>query len=223
MTPAAGSLPRRLLLTLVVVSGLATLASTTLGSLSATVVNGSNTFQSGTIVVKDTVGSTVCLSTGSGVDTSGGSSTCAGDVLGAATGQKPGGTAVTQTVVLKNDGTINAGSALLWSAACNSVNASAETYHGGGNVCTVTDLTIYDQTHTACVYPTTGGSCTVTTGKTVSDWVSRHGSQGTAATLTALNAGASTTYVFTTQLESTAPGTMQGMAVSADFDWYLSQ
>jgi hypothetical protein len=213
---------RRIFLTAIIVAGLATLTASTIANFNAIIVNSSNTFQSGTLVLKENQGATTCLSTGGGTDTTTNSATCSADNLGAATGQKPGGAAVSQTLTLKNDGTIDSGSFKLWSAGCASSDAASETYHGTGDLCTVTDLTIYDSTHSTCLYPQTSGSCTLTAGKTLSDFATAHSGSGTALVITALTAGSTTTFVLTAQLEATAPNSVQGRVATIDFHWYLS-
>jgi hypothetical protein len=209
-------------LSLLLISGLASLVGSTMAGMSASLVNGSNSFNSGTLVLKTQVGSTVCLSTGAGVDTTTNSGTCTADLLGAS-GQKPGGAVTTQTVTVTNNGTIDATSNRLWSSACSSVNAGGETYHGGGNICSSIDLAIYDQTHATCLYPQTSGSCTLTTGKTLADWTSLHGSQAAGLSLASIGAQSLTTFVFSSKLEAAAPSSVEGMAASIDFDWSLAQ
>jgi hypothetical protein len=212
----------RCLLSLLLISGLASLVGSTIAGMSASMVNGSNSFNSGSLVLQTQVGATVCLSTGAGPDTTTNSSSCAADLLGAS-GQKPGAPPVTQTVIVTNNGTIDATSILLWSVTCSSVNAGGETYHGGGNICASIDLTVYDQTHATCRYPQTSGSCSLTAGRTLANWTSLYGSQGAALSVGALGAQATTTFVFTSQMEATAPSTVEGMAARIDFDWYLGQ
>lgn len=214
---------KRILLTTMIVAALATLTASTIANFNATISNSSNTFQSGTLVLKQNQGATTCLSTGGGVVTDANSATCPSDNLGAATGQKPGGTPVTQTVTLVDDGTIDGLTFKIWSAGCSSSDAASETYHGTGDLCTVTDLTIYDLTHSTCVYPQTSGACTLTAGKTLSNFAAAHSGSGNAVVVTALTAGSSTTFVLTAQLEATAPNSVQGRVATIDFHWYLSQ
>jgi hypothetical protein len=213
---------KRVLLTSMIVAGLATLTASTISNFNATIINSSNTFQSGTLVLKESQGATTCLSTGSGVVTDTNNATCTADNLGGATGQKPGGAPVSQTVTLKDDGTIDGASFMLWSAGCASSDAGSETYHGTGDLCTVTDLTIYDSTHSTCLYPQTSGACTLTVGKTLSDFATAHSGSGSAVVITPLTAGSTTTFVFTAQLEATAPNSVQGRVATIDFHWYLS-
>lgn len=214
---------KRGLLTTMIVAGLAALTASTIANFNATIVNSSNTFQSGTLVLKESQGVTTCLSTGAGVITDTNSASCPADNLGGPTGRKPGGPAVAQSVTIINDGSLDSGSFKLWSAACASSDAGSETYHGTGDLCTVTDVTIYDQTHATCLYPQTSGACTLTVGKTLADFVASHGGSGTALVIAAPTAGSSTMFVFTTQLEATAPNSMQGRVATIDFHWYLSQ
>jgi hypothetical protein len=214
------------LLTLMVLGGAATLVGGTLASFDATVTNSSNTFQSGTLVLKDTVGATACLSSSTGTGTTvvtdtNNNASCPADLFGSLTNQKPGGAPGSITVVLKNDGTINAGTFTLTPGACSASQTGA--YHGSNTAgfCGKLDVTVEDDSGTAtCIFPAGAGACAApTSANTLASLAS-----GGALTLSgAPAAGASKTYKFTIGLDSTAGNDMQGLTASMPVTWKITQ
>lgn len=214
-----------LLSTLVVTVVAGTLGVGTFASFSAQTDNDA-TFKSGTIVLSNTANAgTACLSTTAGsTDTN--SNTC--DALFSMPVQKPGGTAVTADLTLKNVGSLDA-NGMVFAAACTAAD-SAESYHGTGDICTVTDLTIQEYTDatrgtpSTCVYGGgTASTCAISSSKTFADFVTNHGSSATGAALGTLTAGVDHFYRITVQLDSAADNTMQGRTASIALKWLATQ
>jgi hypothetical protein len=210
---------------------LALTAATTLGGFSATVANTTNQFSSGTIQLKEGVGSTTCFSTGTG---SGGSvtaadaGTCSGiDDLGAAMDQVPGGTPVSTTVTLTNVGTDGTTAATLAASACRTGAASDDGgYVGadGAGFCAKVDVTVANTTAGAtdlCVYPTQAASCPAPSS---ADTLASLASQTLSTpALSALAAGGSATYVITVQLDAGATNADQGLTATIPLTWSITQ
>lgn len=216
---------KRALLSLMLVGGVAAIAVATLANFNATIINSSNTFQSGTVVLKETQGATTCLSTGAGVITDTNSFTCATiDKFGGASNpnQKPGGTAISTVVSVKNDGTINASTFTLTPGSCTTAQTGA--YHGSNTAgfCGKVNITVEDDTGSAaCIYPAQAGACpALSSSNTLSGLAG-----GGAITLNggSLAAGATRTYTFKVQLDSSAGNDMQGLTATLPLTWYIAQ
>ncbi len=220
-----------LLVALGAVAVLGLTAGTTLGGFSATVANTTNQFSSGTIQLKEGVGSTTCFSTGTG---SGGSVTAADaatcssiDDLGAAMDQVPGGTPVSTPVTVTNAGNVGTTDATLAASACGAAAASDDGgYVGadGAGFCAEVDVTIANTTAGAadqCVYPTQVGSCPApSSAATLAGLASQTFST---PALSALAAGGSATYVITVQLDDGATNADQGLAATIPLTWSITQ
>jgi hypothetical protein len=217
---------------LVSVVALSGVAAATLGGFSATIVNPTNTFASGTLQLEESSGATNCFSTGTGsggtVDASN-SATCSTiNKLGNALHQVPAGTPVSTTVTMTNVGNLAADTAALQADACT---ASASSDNGGytgtdlSGFCGKVDVTIDNTTTGAadkCLFPTLSSTdaCDITTS----------GSAGTLASLastsvpgiTALAAGQSNTYKFTVMLDPSADNADQGLSASLPLTWTLN-
>ncbi len=206
-------------------------AATTLGGFSATVANTTNQFSSGTIQLKEGVGSTTCFSTGAG---SGGSVTAANagtcssiDDLGAAMDQVPGGTPVSTTVTVTNVGNVATTSASLVASACSAAAASDDGGYVGadsGGFCGKVDVTLANTTSGAtdqCVYPTQVATCPAPSG---ADTLAGLASQTfSTPALSALAAGGSATYVITVQLDGGATNADQGLTATIPLTWSITQ
>jgi hypothetical protein len=229
-SPADPSIERRRrvvrsFLALSLIGGLAALGAATMANFNATIVNTSNTFQSGTIALKETSGATTCLSTGAGVTTDTNSFNCSTiDKFGGAgsPNQKPGGTALSTVVTVKNDGTINAGTFTVTPGSCTA--SQTGVYHGSNTAgfCAKINVTVEDDTGAAtCVFPAGAGACAAPfSSNTLASLVS-----GGAISLNSgsLAAGASRTYTFKVQLDGSAGNDMQGLTASLPLTWYIAQ
>jgi hypothetical protein len=216
---------------LVAVALLGITAGTTLGAFSATVANPTNQLSSGTIQLKEGVGSTTCFSTGTG---SGGSvgpanaATCSGiDDLGAAVDQVPGGTPVSTTVTVTNVGNDATTTAALVAGTCSAEAAADDGGYVGADTtgfCGEIDVTIADTTSgasDACAFPTQTGSCPAPSS---ADTLASLSSQTlTTPALAPLGAGASATYVITVQLDAGATNSDQGLSATIPLTWSITQ
>jgi predicted ribosomally synthesized peptide with SipW-like signal peptide len=226
----AGNLKKVLLTIMVVgmVSGV--LGSGTFATFTAQTTNSNNTFAAGTLVLSDTkTGGTTCFSTGGGNTDTNSNTAC--DQLINATVKKPGDTA-SQTLVVKNEGSL-AGTALkLFSSACTNANSSGESYFGTGLACSKVQLYIQQYsdagftTPSACLYGgATGATCDFSDAtKTLGAFQTAHASSGTGLSIgSGLTAGASVYVKVAVQLPSSADNSFQGRQATMDFNWYLSQ
>jgi hypothetical protein len=211
------------LLTLLFIGILGVLVEQTMANFTAQTTNASNTFSSGTLVLSNAKTSgTTCLSTGGGAtDTNNNSVGC--DNLINATVQKPGAAATTDVVTIKNVGSITPTIYKLWSTSCSSAN-NAEAYHGTGDLCTATNLTIHDDTNNYCYYPVAGaGACTMTSGKNLSTFAAAYPTEPGALVLSLTGLGAGIQYSISTQMDAGAGNNMQGRVATIDFNWKVLQ
>jgi hypothetical protein len=220
-----------LLVALVAVALLGVAAATTLGGFSASVANPANRFSSGTIQLKEGVGSTTCFSTGTGgggsVSAANAGSCSSIDDLGAATDQVPGGAPVGTTVTVSNVGNDGTTTASLVAAVCSAGAASDDGGYVGADTagfCGKVDVTIANTTSGAtdqCVYPTQVGSCPAPSS---ADTLASLSSQTLSTpALSALAAGATATYLITVQLDATATNADQGLTASIPLTWSITQ
>jgi hypothetical protein len=210
-------------LSLLLVAGAAGLVATSIADFTAQTTN-TSTFASGTIVLSDAKTSgTTCLSTG-GVNTNTNSNATGCDDLIAATVQKPGGTATTDVVTVRNVGSVTPAAYIIYTSACTPSDASGETYHGTGDICTVVAFAIHDDTNNRCYYPTqTAGACTLDATKTLTTFVASYTGAGNGLPLSLTNLSSGIAYTITTQLISTAGNNMQGRTATIDLDWKITQ
>jgi hypothetical protein len=105
-----------------------------------------------------------------------------------------------------------------------SSDASGETYHGTGDLCTALALAIHDDTNNRCYYPTqAAGACTISSASTLGTFATAYPSSVSALPLstTALSSGIA--FTITTQLNSTAGNTMQGRTATMTVTWRIVQ
>jgi X-X-X-Leu-X-X-Gly heptad repeat protein len=216
--------------TAVVVLG--TVVGVTLSGFSGTISNGSNAFASGTVQLKEGVGAATCFSTGSGTGgfaTASNTGTCSIiDDLGDKLDQVPGGTAAVTTITMTNVGSVATSPASLVAGACSAAAASDNGGYTGSDTtsfCGKVEVTIGntstgavdkcvfpDVTAAACAAPSTGGTLATLASQTLS-------SPG----LSNLAAGATSTYVITVQLDSSASNADQGLTATLLLTWGPSQ
>jgi hypothetical protein len=222
---------RKLFLTSMVVAVLAAaLGFGSFATFNAQTNNPGNTFAEGTIVLSNTKqGNSPCLSTGGGTTDTNLNVAC-NQLINAIT-QKPGQAAVSANVTLQNVGSLNASVFKLFSPACADANASAETYHGTGSLCSQLQLTIQQYsdaaftTPSACLYGhATGNVCDFTDAtKTLGAFTAAYPNSAGGLSLGSLAAGASAYFTVSIQSPSGATNTVQGRQASLDFDWYIAQ
>lgn len=206
-----------------------TATSVSLGGFSAAVTHPNNAAGSGTLVLKDGVGSTTCLSTGSGATSStsvstNDNSTCP-STLFAGTNLEPGGSSASATVTLTNVGSLAASSLTLAPGTCTvsdntSPGGSTNVYFGTDTTgfCGKLDVTIENDTGTpSCVFPS--GSTGTCPAPSSSDALSTLTSQA----LPGLTAGASATYKVTVALDASATNADQGLLATVPLTWTLNQ
>lgn len=222
---------KKVLLT-VMVLGMATgvLGSGTFATFTAQTTNPNNTFVAGTLVLSNTkTGGTTCFSTGGGSTDSNSNSAC--ESLFSANVRKPGESA-SQTLTVKNEGSLAASALKLFSTACGNANSTGESYFGTGLPCGKVQLYIQQYsdssftTPSACLYGgATGVTCDFSdTTKTLSAFQGAYNSSSNGLTIgSGLAAGASVYVKVAVQLPSSADNSFQGRQASMDFNWFLSQ
>lgn len=126
---------KKLLTTVLVVGGLsAVIGAGTFASFSAQTTNKDNTFETGTLILSNKVGTAAaCFSNGGiGASTDNNAADCSAvyDVPL----QKPGDSVETD-LKIKNEGTLDGGALTVDATACVNSNTATEVYHGTGNPC----------------------------------------------------------------------------------------
>lgn len=221
---------RKVLLSTGVITSLAALGGIgAFASFTAQTRNPGNVFADGTLVLSNTkTGGSACLSTGGGTTDVNVNNVC--DQLVNLTVKKPGDSG-TQTLTVANAGSIAASALKVFEAGCTDSDASAETYHGTGNVCGQLQLYIQQYsdsafaTPSACLY---GGATSVTcnfsdTTKTVGAFTTAYNTSTNGLTIGTLAAGASGYFKIGVQLPSTTDNTFQGRQATFDLTWYAVQ
>jgi hypothetical protein len=208
-------------------------AVTTLGGFSAG-LSANGTYGGGTVVIALDNGSVWCDSTGAngtspvGVGTGGstavnnGACTAALDVFGA-TNAVPGGATTTQTISVKNLGTLGGNGLTLTPGACAAVaRTDTNGYNGGGTAtyCGKVNITIQEGA-SKCLFPAQASACPALSN------TSNLGNLGTAGlTLNStgtLAAGATDTITVKTQLDASATNVHQGLKATVPFTWSMTQ
>ncbi len=198
--------------------GTAALALTTtaaLGGFTASITNNANSASTGSLVMQEVVGTTTCLSTGTGTTTSAtvnatnANTTCPANKYGAQTSAVPGGTPVSTNVVITDVGSVAASTLAMNVGGCVATSNPLTTYNGNdtSGFCSKVDVTIEDDTTTArCVYPAGAGACP--TPSNTYNLTTLATAYGTAASIlpasTTVAAGTSRTYKVTVGVDGTA-------------------
>jgi hypothetical protein len=201
-------------------------AGLSLGGFSAGITNPTNSYSSGTVVLKEAAGATSCFSTGTGtIVTATNTANCTTiDDLGGAINQGPGSAATTQVLNLTNVGTINGATFAVDPAACTSGAATNTAPYVGTDTagfCGKVDVTIQNDTTgtPSCVYPAGAGACPALSATTT---LATLGAQP-AISLGALAAGASDKFTVKTQVDAGVTNIDQGLTASVPFTWVLNQ
>jgi hypothetical protein len=206
-----GKIARLLLTILILVASIMLISGTIATSTTATVNPGGN-FTAGALILSNSVeGRAPCLSTA-------GSVSCNNLFPGV---HAPGATTSTR-VTIKNDGTIAPDNFTLFSSFCR-VSDAPGPYHGVGDLCRVTTLTIHDDTHDFCYYPSnSAGACTASSSGTFADFVSRHPA-GSPLRLSTDHLGSGETFTVSADILPTGGNEYQGRTADVDFTWHISQ
>jgi hypothetical protein len=212
--------------------GIALSLTAALGGFNAAITNPTNTFSSGTILLKEVAGSTTCNSTASvGQITTNANANCTANLFNDVGGNNaPAGTAVVSTVTLTNIGSIAASSFTMSPAACTAAaNTATSPYFGSdtANFCGKVDVTVASGVGTSaiCIFggttvPVTGG-CTApaSSGGTLATFGAHAAfSLGTMAALTG-----TTVLTLTTQLDTSATNIDQGLTATVPASFLLTQ
>jgi hypothetical protein len=205
---------------------LAVTAGLSLGGFSAGITNPTNTFSSGTVVLKEAAGATSCFSTGTGTTVSAANTAnCTTiDDFGGPINQGPGSAAQTQVLNLSNVGTINGATFTLAPGACGAVAATNTAPYSGSDTagfCGKVDVTIENDTTAtpSCIYPAGAGACPALS---ATNTLATLGASP-ALSLGALAAGASDKFTVKTQIDAGATNADQGLTASMPFTWTLNQ
>jgi hypothetical protein len=174
-----------------------------------------NTFATGTLVLSNKVNTgSACLSTGSGVNTN--AHAC--DTAFTVSALRPGATAQTADIVIKNEGTLNA-TALKAYAASACANSNSGTVNGTGDLCAAIRLTVQEYTDNTYATPSTchfgGAACALDATKTLATYPL----SGAAINMGALNSAASRYFRLTVELPSTAGNDLMGRQAAVAFTW----
>ena len=216
---------------LVVVGAAALVGAGTFASFNAQTRNPNNTFADGTLVLSNTkAGGSACLSTGAGTNTDTNVNNAC-DTLFGLTVKKPGDSG-TANLTIKNDGTLDASTLKVFSAACANANATGETYNGSGLPCSKVQIYIQQWSDSGftipsqCVYggATVPGMCDFSdAAKTLGAFTTAYNSSSNGQTIGALNAHASNYFTIGLKLPSDADNSYQGRQASFDLTWYAAQ
>lgn len=149
-----GSRSRRLLLLLLVVGAIGAIAAGTFASFNAATSNGGNTFQTGTILLSNTVNTgSACFSYNAATFTNNNNNPNCNAFVNV-TGAKPGDPAGSAVISLADTGSINGNLSLL--AAC-SVGTSLAIHGNAATLCDYLAITVQP-----CATYTSGTSCATT-------------------------------------------------------------
>lgn len=202
----------------------------TYASFNASTSNNSNTFQTGTIVIKQTSAGLTpnpCYSTNDKSATgSPGTSTIACGAFFTVTNLKPGDTNTASTITIRNDGTLPATMTL--ALTCTPGNAST-TNNGSGDLCAQFEMYVQANdgaTNRQCVYGNgdTGANCSFgNTAKTPANFGTAKSLNNQAGTSVTWQPGDELTFVFGVKLDSSTGNTFQGRQAAINLTWTASQ
>ena len=222
-----------LIAALVAVAALSSTAAITFAGFSAQIVNNANTFSSGTMQLEENQGATFCYSTGSGAGGPVGtnSANCSINKLTGTLSQVPGGTPLSTSITMTNNGTIGATLDSLVFAACSAAAASNANGYVGTDTsgfCGKVDFEVSLGTTAAgnhCLIPASTSPCPTTPANTATlasvGGTTINNSTATEP-LTLLAAGASQAYTFTVMLDTSATNADQGLTASQTMTWNQS-
>lgn len=221
--------PKKVILLVLGGLGVALAAAAAWAAFTASATNPSNTFSHGTLVlsVKKGSGST-CFSTGGGNTDTNSNSSCE-NVFNESV-KKPGDSTVSETITVKNEGSIDASIFRVFSAACSNAD-NGESYHGSGNPCSKIQLYLQEFSDSAATTPSTcrygGGNATTCdfsdATKTIGDFATSYPDATNGLSLGGLTAGASRYFKIGVMLPASSNNSYQGRKATWDVNWYVGQ
>ena len=203
----------RTFFTLLTLLATVSLLGTTLAQLSATTVNPGGTFTAGALILSNQVNNrTPCLSTGP---------TVACDAL-FSQALTPGKTLAT-VVTIKNEGTVPAELLTVWSTGACATGAANPSFSGTGDLCEATWLTIHDDAHDMCYYPSSyAGPCLAGPSGTIADFAKRNGPDNP-INLSIDKLATGIPYSFVIELDPSVGNQYQGRSANFTITWKVSQ
>jgi len=223
-------IPKKVLLLVAAVVSLPLVVFGTWASFNAQATNPSNLFSDGTLVLSVQKGAaTACVSTGGGNTDSNFNSGC--DTMFNQTVKKPGDSATSQTITVKNEGSLDGTIFNLFSTACTNAD-NTENYHGTGNPCSKVQVYVQQYsdsgatTASTCLYG--GGDGTTCdfsdTSQTIAAFASAYPNAGSGLSIgSGLNAGTSVYFKVGLLLPTGADNSYQGRKATFDLNWFLAQ
>ena len=189
----------KLVLTLSILAASAGLVGGTVTNSSSLTQNPSS-FVAGTLVLSNTVESGVpCTSTAANL-------ACQRVV----DGTLKAGEVVSSRVTLQNIGVVPVDQLAFWVSDCQTADSTAAGFHGSAGLCSVTEVSLHDDTHDLCFYPTVApGACGFVPGATVNDLVGKH-TRGTPVLLSPDHLGGGITYTIAMRFGSDLGNDSQG-------------
>lgn len=203
----------------------------TFASFTTTATNPSNTFATGTLVIKQTSGSlspNPCYSTSdkSASGTPATSSVACGAFF-TVSNLKPGDSNTASSITVRNDGSLPATMTL--AVSCTDGNASGALHSGTGDLCSAFEIYVQAKdgsTNRQCVYGNGDADVTCSfgnTSKTPAAYGSAKSLKNQLGTTTTWAAGDELTFVFGVKLDTSAGNTFQGRAASISLTWTADQ
>lgn len=221
--------PKKVILLVLGGLGVALAAAAAWAAFTASATNPSNTFSHGTLVlsVKKGSGST-CFSTGGGNTDTNSNSSCE-NVFNESV-KKPGDSTVSETITVKNEGSIDASIFRVFSTACSNAD-NGESYHGTGNPCSKIQLYLQGFSDSGATTPSTclygggnGTTCDFSDAtKTIGDFATNYPDAANGLSLGGLTAGTSRYFKIGVMLPANANNSYQGRKATWDVNWYIGQ
>lgn len=202
-------------------------AAVTFSGFSAHVTNPVNSFSTGTVVLRESNGSTICYSTGvTQRITANNRAQCTSiDDLGPVVNAAPGQPLSTSTITLTNIGTLPASTSTLTTGACSAAAATATSPYGGSdtaNFCSRVNVSIEDDSIAGspqCVYPSGAGACPTLSSASTLHTLAQAGT----LSLGSFAPNAVHTITLKTSLGTGVTNADQGLAAKLRLTWSIAQ
>jgi hypothetical protein len=222
--------PKATVLVVISLIGFGLVTDYTLGGFTATIVNPTNSFASGSLQLEETSGSATCYSNAANASgaqpvTDASSFNCTViDHFGAAKDVVPGTPSSTTVTMVNLGGKDASAESLVADPACHVTPATDNAAQQGSNAnyCSMVDLTIENTTSGAtdkCLYPVVSTSpCDITASTNAGNLTAVQGA--TIPGLTLLDSSATpATYKFTVMVDPTATSSDMGLTATLGFTW----
>jgi hypothetical protein len=202
-------------------------AAVTFAGFSSHIVNPSNSFSTGTVVLRESNGVNTCYSTGATQRiTANNRAQCTTiDDLGPVINAAPGQPLSTSTITLTNIGTLPASTSTLTTGACSAAAAAATSPYGGSdtaNFCSRVNVSIEDDSVAGspqCVYPAGAGACPALSATYTLHTLAQAGTFA----LGSFAPNAVHTFTLRTSLGSAVTNADQGLAAKLRLTWSIAQ